>query len=46
MNRTLFSADCLDVLNESAALPDASFGLIYLYLPLYGYKPCRAMRGL
>ncbi len=46
MNRTLFAADCLDVLNNGAALPDASFGLIYLYLPFYGYKRRGVMLGL
>ena len=46
MNRTLFAADCLDVLNDSAALPDASIDLIYLGLPLYGYKRRGAMLGL
>ena len=45
MNRTLFAADCLDVLNESVALPDVSIGFIYLYLPLYGYKRRGAMLG-
>ena len=33
MNRTLFAADCLDVLNDAAALPDASIDLIYLDPP-------------
>ena len=33
MNRILFAADCLDVLNDSAALPDASIDLIYLDPP-------------
>ncbi len=33
MNRTLFAADCLDVLNDSDALPDASIDLIYLDPP-------------
>ena len=33
MNRTLFAADCLDVLNDSDALPDASVDLIYLDPP-------------
>ena len=33
MNRTLFAADCLDVLNDSAALPDESIDLIYLDPP-------------
>ncbi len=33
VNRTLFAADCLDVLDDSAALPDASFDLIYLDPP-------------
>ncbi len=33
MNRTLFAADCLDILNDSAALPDASIDLIYLDPP-------------
>ena len=33
MNRILFAADCLDVLNDSDALPDASIDLIYLDPP-------------
>ena len=33
MNRTLFAADCLDVLNDSDALLDASVDLIYLDPP-------------
>ena len=33
MNRTLFAADCLDILNDSASLPDASIDLIYLDPP-------------
>ncbi|MCY3833146.1 MAG: hypothetical protein OXG85_09010 [Chloroflexi bacterium] len=33
MNRILFAADCLDVLNDSAALPDGSIDLIYLDPP-------------
>ncbi len=33
VNRTLFAADCLDVLKDSAALPDASIDLIYLDPP-------------
>ncbi len=33
MNRTLFAADCLDVLNDSGAIADASIDLIYLDPP-------------
>ncbi|MCY4145113.1 MAG: DNA methyltransferase, partial [Chloroflexi bacterium] len=33
MNRTLFAADCLDILNDSAVIPDASVDLIYLDPP-------------
>ncbi len=33
MNRTLFASDCLDVLNDAEALPDASIDLIYLDPP-------------
>jgi len=33
MNRILFAADCLDVLNDSSALPDESIDLIYLDPP-------------
>ena len=33
MNRILFAADCLDILNDSAAIPDASIDLIYLDPP-------------
>ncbi len=33
MNRILFAADCLDVLNDAEALPDASIDLIYLDPP-------------
>ena len=33
MNRTLFAADCLDVLNDGDALPDGSIDLIYLDPP-------------
>ncbi|MDE2854956.1 MAG: hypothetical protein OXN88_12355 [Chloroflexota bacterium] len=33
MNRILFAADCLDVLNDSVAIPDASIDLIYLDPP-------------
>ena len=33
MNRILFAADCLDVLNDSAAIPDESIDLIYLDPP-------------
>jgi len=33
MNRTLFAADCLDVLKDPAAIPDASIDLIYLDPP-------------
>ena len=46
MNRILFAADCLDILNDSAALPDASIDLIHLNLLLYGYKRRGAMLGL
>ncbi len=33
MNRTLFAADCLEVLNDSDAIADASIDLIYLDPP-------------
>ena len=33
MNRTLFAADCLDILNDPEALPTASVDLIYLDPP-------------
>lgn len=33
MNRILFAADCLDILNDPAVLPDASVDLIYLDPP-------------
>ncbi len=33
MNRTLFAADCLEVLNDSSAISDASIDLIYLDPP-------------
>jgi len=46
MNRILFAADCLDVLNDSTALPDASIDLNHLNLPLYSYKRRGAMLGL
>lgn len=33
MNRILYASDCLDVLNDSSALPDSSIDLIYLDPP-------------
>jgi len=33
MNRTLFAADCLEVLEDAAAIPDSSIDLIYLDPP-------------
>lgn len=33
MNRVLYASDCLDVLNDSSALPDDSIDLIYLDPP-------------
>lgn len=33
MNRTIYAKDCLDVLNDSRALPDESVDLIYLDPP-------------
>ena len=33
MNRTLYAGDCLDILNDSDALPDGSVDLIYLDPP-------------
>ncbi|MXV92416.1 MAG: modification methylase, partial [Chloroflexi bacterium] len=33
MNRILFAADCLDILKDSSAIPDASIDLIYLDPP-------------
>lgn len=33
MNRILFAADCLDILNDPAALPDASIDLIHVDPP-------------
>ncbi len=34
MNRVLYAADCLDILNDAEALPSASVDLIYLDPPL------------
>ena len=33
MNRVLYAADCLDVLNDTSAIPSASVDLIYLDPP-------------